>query len=257
MATNKYKVGKGRLYFNQFVAGTKAGKGEKYLGNTPGFSVNVSKTSLDHYSAEGGISVKDEAVDTQINRAGKITCDNISPENVALFFTGHASTLTTVSATGVSETIAAYKDTYLQLGVTPSLPQGIRKITDVVVKIGAATISQVGNYDVDLTLGRIYIYATPADVKLVDAAALIVTYNVAASTRDVVISANTSIFGSLRYVSDNPVGDNSDMFLPYIKLSPNGDFTLKGDKWQELGFDLDVLIRDSATEAVYIDGRPA
>lgn len=256
MAAQKYKVGKGRLYFNQFVSGTLAGKGEKYLGNTPGFSVSVSKTALDHYSSEGGISVKDASVDTQINRSGKMTCDNISPENVALFFTGTASTLTTVSASAVTETIAAYRDTYIQLGVSASLPQGLRKVTNVVVKIGAATIAQVGNYDVDLTLGRIYIYASPVDVTLINGASLIITYDVAASTREVVVSANTSIFGSLRYVSDNPVGDNSDMFLPYVKLSPNGEFTLKGDKWQELSFDLEVLLRDSATQAVYVDGRP-
>jgi len=42
--------------------------------------------------------------------------------------------------------------------------------------------------------------------------------------------------------------------MPYVKLMPNGDFALKGDEWQQLSFNIEVL-KKGTLEAVYMDGR--
>lgn len=60
-----------------------------------------------------------------------------------------------------------------------------------------------------------------------------------------------AIYGSLMYKSDNPVGDNVNYWFPYVNLTPNGTFALKGDTWQTLSFTCECLKRDAATERFY------
>ena len=65
-----------------------------------------------------------------------------------------------------------------------------------------------------------------------------------------------SISNDIGDIAYNPQGKNYDWFMPYVKLSPNGDFALKGDEWQQIPFSVEIL-KKSGYEALYIDGRPA
>ena len=67
--------------------------------------------------------------------------------------------------------------------------------------------------------------------------------------------AGTEVRGALRYISTNPVGPKKDVYWPYVKLTPNGDFSLKGDEWQTIPFTFEVLKKDNVTPRVVIDGR--
>ncbi len=53
----------------------------------------------------------------------------------------------------------------------------------------------------------------------------------------------------------NPVGKQFDYSLPYVSISPNGDFNLKGEEWQQIPFSLEIL-RKGSLEAVYVNGQP-
>lgn len=252
---NLYTLGKGRLFFDQFAAGTKTLTGERYFGSTPNFNLTSAKTSLDHISMEGGIGIKDAAVDLTITRSGKFATDNVSKENIALFFLGSSSQLTQTAQTGVSESMPVIPGLFFQLGRTVATPSGVRNITNLVIKNGTTTIPLANNFVVDLTLGRIYTEVSGPDLTNVTGQ-LTVTYDIQASTREIVISKNQSLYGALRFIADNPVGNNADYFLPYVKISPEGDYALKGEKWQEMGFSVDILKLDANTESVYVDGRP-
>lgn len=261
--TQNYVLGKGRNFFDQFPqanldAGILKGLGEMYFGNTPNLAYNIAKTTLDHFSAEGGIGVKDDSVDTQINRTGTIAADNIVGANVALFVNGSVSSVTTTSATATVEVLKSKKGRYFQIGVSAANPTGVRNISNVSVKTqGGSPVTQTPatNYVVDEALGRIYILDNAAT--MVDGTDYDVTYDVAAATREQVVSGNNSIYGALRFISDNPKGKNRDYYFPYVKLSPDGDYILKGDDWQVMGFTFDILKRDDQTAAIYIDGRPS
>jgi len=61
---------------------------------------------------------------------------------------------------------------------------------------------------------------------------------------------------ALRFISTNPRGPRRDVYIPKITLSPNGDWALKGDDWQTLGFNLKIG-KNTGQSAIYIDGRPA
>jgi len=258
----QYTLGKGKVYFDRFpsnvVTASTVGEGEMFFGNCPGFTINTTSEQLDHYSSTGGIKEQDKSVDLSVSRTATISCDNISPENSALFLLGTATTLVQTSATGqVSAIVDAQRDRFYQLGVSGNTPAGVRKVTSVVVRDTVTptpnVIAQVGNYEVDEELGRVYILADAPGINGID---LNITYNVTASTRSNIVSKNTTINGALRFLADNPEGTNLDYYMPHVKLTPNGDYSLISDDWMTMGFQLNILKKTATTEAVYADGRP-
>jgi hypothetical protein len=262
MAQEKnYVLGKGRVYFDKIdsqtsITATTQGEGERYFGNTPEMSTTSAAENLDHFSAEGGLKTKDDSVQLSLNRSGKLTCDNVSAENQALFIQGTVGTLVQTALVGEIEEKEVKRGRYYQLGVDEVNPTGVRKISNVVVNKGvgfATLVAAAGNYEVDAELGRIYIEDNAADIP--DDTEIEITYDVAASTREQIISSSDTIYGALRFVADNPKGTNRDYYFPYVKLSPDGDYQLKGDTWQTMSFTFEILDKAPGIAAVYIDGR--
>lgn len=257
-----YTLGKGKVFFDRYANGVTItantqGEGERYFGNTPEFSTSSSSESLDHYSSEGGLKTKDDSVQLSMDRTGKMSCDNISSENVALNFLGTTNVIAQTAQTGLTTTFtSAKRGRFYQLGVSSTNPAGLRNVASVVVKKGAGfttTVSAAGNYQVDEALGRIYVEAGAPDINGAD---IQVTFNTAASTREQVISGSNPIYGALRFVSDNPKGENRDYYFPYVKMSPDGDYALKGEEWMSIGFTFEILKKADNIESAYIDGRP-
>lgn len=91
---------------------------------------------------------------------------------------------------------------------------------------------------------------------IADGSDIVVSFAVLASTRDRVISGSTPVEGALRYIEANPKGADFDYLLPYIKVTPNGDYALKGDEWQQIPFNIEALKPSDGREAIYMDGRP-
>lgn len=357
---NNYVVGRGRLFFGQFKPSTRIARAQLYFGNTPELSLAQSEDTLDHFSSEGGVRIKDASVTLQNDSTGSFQCDNISPENLALWFLGEVASRVetgTVKATGTfvfstgapaegdSITINGIEITYsatagpnviaplpaniaatadataayltamssalgvravsdgvdtvtltaiepgtngnavttvatfatpanvtvsgatlatgadvtenftevelgrwIQLGRTVATPQGIRGVGSVKIT-GAATSS----YTVEPATGRVLIHADAPDI--VPGGTIAITYGIEAQTETVVIAKGTSVEGELQYIADNPAGRNDDYFWPYIKLTPDGDFSLKSDEWQTVNWTLEILKRDDATQRQYITRR--
>lgn len=257
----KYTLGKGKVYFDRYPNGVNIvadtqGEGERYLGNTPEFTTTSSSESLDHFSSEGGLNVKDDSVQLSLDRTGSLVTDNIDEQNVALIFLGESGALAQTAQTGqISVVSEANRGRFYQLGVTETNPSGVRKVSNVVAKKGAGfttTITAAGNYQVDEDLGRVYIEDDAADI---DGVEVQFTFDVAASTRTRIISGSNPIYGALRFVADNPKGENLDYYFPYVKLSPDGDYALKGEEWMQIGFTFEMLKKSDNIEAAYVDGR--
>lgn len=357
---NNYVVGRGRLFFGQFKPRTRQLKsGQRYLGNTPELSLSQSEDQLDHYSSEGGIRIKDASVTLQQDSSGMFMCDDISPDNLALWFLGEvlsrieagsarasgtitfstaapaegdtvtingtvftfsdtagintisplpasfgdaatalvaavtaastalgvtasaaagAVTITAIAAgtDGNAITIATDFDTpanatasgatltggvdvsetfndiergrWYQLGVGPATPQGVRNV-------GSVSIAALDDdsYTVEAATGRVLIHADAPDIA--DGGSFTVTYGVSATVETVVVSKGATIEGELQFLANNPAGQNDDYFWPYVRLTPDGDFSLKGDEWQTVTFNFEVMKRDDATERQYITRR--
>lgn len=253
--SNNYVLGKGEVHFGQFATGTQTPRGERFFGDVRALNVTAEQENLDHFSSTRGIRTKDASVVLQLDYSGSFETENISADNLALFFLGEALTTTATSTPVVGEALSdVEKGLSYQLGTSSTLPAGVRKVSSVVVKKGVTTLVLNTDYTLDATLARITILETSVTVSNGDD--LTVDYTIDASTRQRIVSKSSTIEGSLRYISYNPSGEQKDYFMPWVKITPNGDFGLIGEEWQVLGFSLEVLKKGNL-EAVYIDGRPA
>jgi hypothetical protein len=258
---NKYTLGRGEIYFARKDPTSGVVGGEGYFGNTPSLNISFEPEKLEHFSSDRGIREKDRSVILQVNRTGSLETDNISPENVALFFFGSTDALTVAQDTVVAESVGGTAGVevgmFYQLGASPASPSGSREIiypgaggTVFVLKKGSTPLVYGVDYTLNAKLGRIEILAGDA----VDGDSLTCDYTVAGSNRTRIISGSTPIEGSLRFIAFNPTGENLDYFFPSVTLTPDGEYGLKSDEWQVIPFSVEILKPEGA-EAIYIDGR--
>jgi hypothetical protein len=360
---NNYVIGRGKLYFDQFVTGTQTPTGERYLGNTPALTINSAYQNLDHYSSDEGLRVKDDSVQLQIDRTGSFQCDNISIDNCALMFGSTAQAITQGTDTGRSETFIAEQDRTYQLGSDDDNPQGVINVTNVVVTnnsglhaFGAVTvggqpvadevmtvngqtitfkaatpglhevligpntvataqalkaeinsytslydvtasgdtnivgltavapgtggnsigltetvaaagftvsgatlsggsasgvIGETDNYSVDAARGRVTVLDGAPGIS--DDDTIEIAYDIAVGGFNLVVDEENQVEGRLRFLADNPRGTNKDYFWPRVKLTPAGEFALKGETWQTITFNMEVLQpQETGWKRVYI-----
>lgn len=247
-----YTLGRGEVHFGLFAPGTQISIGERYMGNTPALTISLEPEELPHYSSDRGIREKDDSVTLQLNRTGSLTTDSINPDNMAILLLGETSTQTQAATPVVGESIATHATIGLwyQLGTSDANPSGVREVSSVVIKDGATTLVAGTDYLLDPDLARFQTLTAAAAAKT-----LSVDYTPAAKSRIRVISKGNTIEGSLRFIAYNPKGKNFDYFMPWVKLAPSGEFALKGEEWQSIPFQLEIL-KKTGQEAIYMDGRP-
>jgi hypothetical protein len=86
-----------------------------------------------------------------------------------------------------------------------------------------------------------------------------VDYTPAANTRSQVrTGGEQSVTGQLKFIADNPTGENDDLFCPQVTLTPNGALPyITGDDIGTVEFNVGIGVLNSQSRAIYIDGRPA
>lgn len=254
--TKQYVLGRGKVYFSRFEPGTQEPKHWLYMGNTPEFNLTIESEDLAHSNADEGVREEDDSVTLETMRSLSLVTDNVSPENVALAFLGEASLVTQTVVAAADETITDVKLGYsYQLGVTDGNEEGFMGIneTGFEVVVGSDTLAAGIDYDMDFDTGLLTLKLTAVDVATGDD--IVVTRAVRASTRTRVVTGNTQVEGALRFVAKNAKGPNSVFFMPYVKLSPNGDIALKGDDWQSIPLQGKVL-KLEGRDAILRDGYP-
>lgn len=269
----KYVIGKGKLFFDAFMAGAKLGTGERYLGNSPELSSNQTQDTLDHIDADQGLNIKDEQITISNDLGGAFALDSIDVQNVAMWFGGSIDKMTVAAATGLTESFTKAEwlpGGWKQLGADVNNPAGTRSIDNVVISKSVAgalpsdprvvtplTPQELAdNFEIDLETARIYMEPNSTIITTADMV-LEVEYDQDAITNEIIIGKGSEIRGALRFQAKNPKGENKDFFWPYVKITANGDYALKGDTWQQMSFNYEVLKKDDATERVYITNRPA
>lgn len=245
--SNNLTLGRGTLLFGRFLSGTTTHKGMKYFGNTPAVNLNVAEETLEHFGSDSGLKIKDRVVTLSQEIGGSFQTDNMSRSNLELFFAADESAVTQSSQNNVIETFSAVEtDVYIQLGVTGARPQGHRGITTVdSVVNGVTTLTAGTDYEVDLVNGRIWL--PDSSTVFAPGDTLVVQYDVPLLNYKQIADLNETVYGRLEYISDNPVGDNYNYLWPYVKLTADGDLALKGDEWQVMNFNFEVLQLNSTT----------
>ena len=245
-SADNYTLGKGIVSFNKKEAnGTY--KGELDLGNCPEFSFNISIEKLEHFSSRGGLRAKDKEVISQVSPGVSFTLDEINSDNLALLTMADIEVVAQGAATVVDEQPGgAYKGRMLQLAnrnITASSVT-VDSSSDVALTKGVA-------WDILPTLkddkvGRIRILDTYAGV---EGDMVKVSYSAPATTYTKLKAlAQTSIEGFMRFVSDNPVGNQQELQIWRVSLTPSGDTAMIGDDWSTLAFTGEIL-KDEAGHA--------
>jgi hypothetical protein len=87
-----YHIGKGIVTFKETGASTFVD-----LGNAPSFVYTPAVEKKEHFSSREGIKTKDFTAITSIAATIKVTLDEITPENLAMFALGELSTDGTIT----------------------------------------------------------------------------------------------------------------------------------------------------------------
>ena len=254
--SQNYTLGRGRVLLG--LSSSLSTPLFRYFGHTTEFNINFEENTLDHWNMDQKIKEKDEQVTLEVTRAGSLITDHISPENVAAFILGTASTIASSAGAATPEAFTAVlPDQFIQLGASATNPGGVKGVASVVITETSSdplvTFTAGTDYELIAPFGMFRVIPTGSMVgKNVS-----VAYSTTAHTRDRIISGRTSWEGPIKFISDNTTGANRQWFIPRGKLRANGDFALKGDEWQTLSFAIEVLKpAQSEFEAIYIDGVP-
>lgn len=243
----------GKVFVNLFDA-NGIQKGERYIGLTPGFTISIASESIQSYSSETGMRELDDEAVIAVTRTGKLTCRQISRENLALFLAATASVQTQAAGNVTGEAHRVYPDRHYQLGASAANPTGVRNVSNVVI-----TGATAGEYTVDEANGRVYVHPDAA-VDPVAGEEWTFAYAVAASTRDQIVTGQSIVTsGSLRFESHPGKGSPRDVFGPSVNFAPSGEWVLKADdpQYAELAWDISFAVGRNGEPALIVDGRPA
>jgi hypothetical protein len=236
-----FTLGKGVVYFNRKNLTSGLYTGERDLGNAPSFNFSTAIEKLEHYSSRGGIRSKDKEIISQLTPSVSFSLDEISLENLNLLTLGDIVTVSQTLQTVVDEPHVAH------LGMRVDL--AFRNISSVIVKKAGGTPTYVNgsDYVIDTSLkddkiGRIYLKTTEEGGDIVEGDNIVVSYSAAAVTyKKIAAFKNTQIEGFLRFVSDNPAGNQQELQIWRVSLTPSGDTAMIGEDWSTLGFTGEVL----------------
>lgn len=117
---------------------------------------------------------------------------------------------------------------------------------------GTVLVEKV-DYTMDFDAG--FLSFVDGSAHAVDGASVNVTFTVRGSSRSVVLSGNQPVEGALVFVTKNPKGPDSKLRMGWVKLSPNGDYNLKGDEWQQIPLTVRVM-KPENQPAFRRDGKP-
>lgn len=251
-APGNHVLGAGQLLFERIAqGGSRLGTGKfRYLGNTPGFSLSQSEETLDHFDADFGTRAKDLTISLSNDTTANITCDDISAENIALWFRGEVLQQTIAQAADQTETFADVAlGAVLVLGMSAELPTGAGHVSAVTVSKGATAVPAEGNWSVDEDAGVLTIMNDATDI--IEGDELTVEYTQDAATFPLIVGRSDSVYGQLFYKDNATTGTRRDGLFPFVKITPDGDYDLKSDDWQTMSFSVEILKRDPATERVY------
>lgn len=265
--SNEYVLGSGKVEFNLFPKGDAAkAMGYRYLGSTSEFNLTKESETLEHKNSESGLTFTDAEIVTSSTMSGTLTVDNIIAENLALFFAGDIDNVVQAQKTGEKFIVKIHRGLGYVLGATDINPNGVFKATVTKVEVFASesdaragtsgTVVPDSQYNADVDRAFIAFDKDAAGIAA-DGQWAVITYDLAAAKREVVIAKSQSITGALMFVADNATGANRVYFMPKVTLTPNGDFSLKSsDSWQTIGFNVKAVKKDDVAALLYLNSQP-
>lgn len=273
--TTDYLIPNGMVDFNRFpivngVERKDLAKGLRYLGASKEFNLSIESETIEHQSSECGKNVVDEEFVKSTKISGSLVIDNISAENLAMFFSGDVTNAIQTAKTGEKDIIKVSPGLGYRLGATRQNPNGV--FAAVITKIetfadeakaraGTPKVAElVADTDYSFNADQAYLMIgdKKSTNKIVDEGTwIVVTYDLKAAARNVVVSKGDSYTGELYFRGCNVRGENRWYRIPRAKLEANGDFSLKGgEDYTSMSFTVTVLKDNDDPTMLYSNGTP-
>jgi hypothetical protein len=250
--TNDYVLGRGIVRLALLHSTTGLPLGFRDLGNCPQFTITMTTEELKHFSSRRGLKVTDKRVTVSQEISFSFQLDEVSQQNLALFFTGEEASVTNpavagVGAVGDKQTLTL--DTDVVQGqwyilrdedslVRASFSDGFSGITIYNETTMMAVAST--EYDLDYTAGLVFIHANAAGVADGDNLSW---YSSADASAPAKLQNMSALEGSnedyaLEFVQVNPA--NSDEVRVYtfhsVSVGADADFGLISDEFSLMSF---------------------
>lgn len=256
--TTSLTLGRGEIWLGRLPErGVPTNRlGEIYIGNTPEFSTVRRIETMDAADSFDGERVAEEGVVVAEIHTARFTTDHISLENLALWYGAHEPERQVILGATRTETFIISPGRGYQLGRDGKNidPRGIRKVTSVsFVGTPYTHLLPPPGVTLDLARGR-FVVAPDSTWNFADGTSLRqVQFTYASQSRDHVKPSRKELIGSLRFISYNPVGEQTDYIYPKVSLRPSSEINLKGDSWQSIGFDTTALRLSPSVPYMYAE----
>lgn len=248
--TADYSLGRGTLYLAELVNGVPGDAGWRDLGNCPEFNTNLEVEELEHQSSRNGLRITDKSVvvSQEINLSFQL--DEINFQNLALFFSGEASdsALVNPAIAGVTdEALIASAPDFSNLGgrwydleVSGVRVYDIDKANlSLESALGANTLVEGTDYEVDEKMGRVFILAGTTLVSPGDDVTFSLVADAGALNPDTVDAlTQTNVTAALKFIGENPANNDKQVEYTFyqVQLKSDGDFSQIGDEFTQMGF---------------------
>jgi len=243
-------LGRGRLYFSTHSAD---GVPVEYrdLGNVVSMTASMESSDLDHFNTRGGVKFTDGSVFIQQKHSLSFELDEISLDNIALWFsgttgigTGYNGVLIAAGDNGVNTgtpTLGRWYDLYKTITGPPTInPQGDRVYDLGVVSVTSTPTGVEGvNYLIDYKMGRIFFIKNTATPITTFTTLSVAANGVADATyEEARLFTGQALKGSLKLVQINPRNSNEMREWQWhsVQLMPSGSMDLIGDDWSSMEF---------------------
>lgn len=247
----KLVLGRGEVFFDRFVPGTRVGEGELYLGNTPSFQVQRDVERVSRRQSYRGKVVDREGAVISESHVVNFTTDHISMDNVGLWFGSEAETVDEVSQSVQVETLVVRQGRFYQLGKTFVPVIGLRNVDYVRVRIGGVLVPMAGNYDLENEVGRIQILKGAPNIP--DGATITVAFEWRNAVVEKTVAEPEEVYGAMRFISQNPYGFLKHFIFPMVRIAPRGLVDLKGDEFQQWQFTATAMNLSPSFKQVYVN----
>jgi hypothetical protein len=259
MAIQDLIIPAGKIFFDPKDPTTGLLTGERYIGDTPGCTMQVESKQLEVWTSDDELSELAANISISVKRNFKFKALDITDENLALYVVADIATVAQTGAPVVDESIPnVLQGRYYQAGISAN-KTGRRGLSLNTIKVGAATKTVNTDYTIDDALGRLYIVPGGG---IADGDDVLWSYTYATNSREQLASTgkNQVQFGALRFIANNTKGKNRDFYLPEVSLIGDGESLIKregqdGKPW-EMSFSVGVFTPATGSQ-LYIDGRAA
>ena len=235
--TADYNLGRGIIFISPLDSTSGLPVDYRDLGNAPSFSLSIDVEELIHQSSRAGLRTVDKRLVISQTVNFSFVLEELSAENLALFFSGAAVSSTNPAIAGItaydftdSAVLGRWYSIYNQTTGERALDIDTATVTVTRDPSGTPVVLVLGtDYTVDIEMGMIF--TLPSSVTLIpgDTLELVLAADAGAAVTTQTRGLTTSgVDYALKFIGENPA-DNDQRFeveLHSVQVNADGDFSL-------------------------------